>query len=289
MAEKFILHGGAGSWGDRQEEAQEEIEKIARKVKKQKSSATALETVEYAVRLMENNKIFNAGKGAKMQLDGGIRTDASIMTSKYDAGSVIGLEGGFKHPISIAKKIMDETHHVALKGTQAQKFAEKYEFEKTDLKTAVREEKLEETRKKVESLDFKQKVRKLKEMNQTGTVGAAALDQDGGLAAATSTGGVYGQLPGRVGDTPMPGCGTHCTETAAVSATGIGEAIIKTTLARRCTEYIEQGLKPSKAVDKSLNFLETKTDGEAGLIIINKDGEMAANFNSNQMVWTKVE
>lgn len=282
-----MIHGGAGYWGERKSNGDDQIEKIADKIEENIESRSALEIVEQAVRLLESNKAFNAGRGAKFQIDGEIRLDASIMTSDLEAGSVIGLKGGFEHPISIAQKIMEDTHHIALKGSEASEFASEFDFETSDLETEHRREELTNARKEIEGLDFKDTVARLKEMDQKGTVGAVAVDSEGRMAAATSTGGVHGQLAGRVGDTPMPGCGTYCNEEAAVSATGVGEAIIKTTLTRRTCSYIEQGKQPQKAVEKALEFLEEKTGREAGLITVDKKGEIGIGFNSDEMVWTK--
>lgn len=287
MVETFLLHGGAGKWDQREERGQQAIEDIADTVERECSSKNALETVEYAVKLLEENREFNAGRGAKFQADGEIRLDASIMKSDLETGSVIGLEGEFLHPISIARKVMEKTHHVALKGEQAEEFAEQLNFQRADLEEEYRKEKLEEVRNKVKDLSLEKKVEILKERGQKGTVGAVALDSEGRMASATSTGGVHGQMAGRVGDTPMPGCGTYCNQKAAVSATGIGEAIIKTTLTRRCTELMERGEKPSDAVKRALRFLEEKTGETAGLIAIREDGRTAANFNSKQMVWAE--
>lgn len=283
----FILHGGAGDWDDRKDKGLEEIERIADEVEKEVQSKSAVEIVEEAVRKLEDSEAFNAGKGAKLELDGEIRLDASIMKSDLEAGSVIGIENEFKHPISVAKKIMEETHHVALKGVQASEFASEFGFEKGNLEIEMRREEMEDIREMVEGLDYRDKIEKLREWDRKGTVGAVAIDSEGRMAAATSTGGVNGQLPGRIGDTPMPGCGTYCNSEAAVSATGTGEAIIKTTLARRTVENIENGKTPQEAVEKSLEFLREKTGREAGLISLDEKGRLGVDFNSEEMVHTK--
>jgi beta-aspartyl-peptidase (threonine type) len=120
-----------------------------------------------------------------------------------------------------------------------------------------------------------------------GTVGVVALDSDGKMASATSTGGLHVQLAGRIGDTPMPSCGTYSNSKAAVSATGVGEAIIKTTLTLRYTEFMEHGKNISQAVGNALKFLKKETNQTAGLIAINNKGNTSADFNSDQMVWTE--
>ena len=287
MEPKFVLHGGAGSWDKNEEKAQKEIEKIADQINEKKNSLKAVDIVEEAVRKLEECKYFNAGKGAKKQLDGEFRLDASIMKSNLETGAVIGIEDEYLHPVSIAKTVMNDTHHLALKGRQASEFASKHGFKQANLETSHRNEELKEGKEKLSGLEFKDKIKKLREIEGSGTVGAVALDSEGCLAAATSTGGVNNQLKGRVGDTPMPGCGTYCNENAAVSATGHGEAIIKSTLSRRTAENIEKGLKPERANKKALNFLEERTSSYAGLVTIDKDGNTSGDFNSDSMVYTE--
>ncbi len=238
---------------------------------------------------MESEPVFNAGRGAKLQFDGKARLDASIMKSDLDAGAVIGMEENIENPISVARKIMEKTHHVALKGRQATHFAREFGFNSTETVTEQRKRANKKFQEKAGDLDFREKVRKLKELEQTGTVGAVAIDRKGRMAAATSTGGRYGQMAGRIGDTPMPGNGTYCNSEAAVSATGVGEAIIKTTLSRRTAENIEKGMEPEKATRKALEFLENKTGRSAGLITIDKKGGMGSWFNTDAMVWTERE
>ncbi|MFB6100377.1 MAG: isoaspartyl peptidase/L-asparaginase family protein [Candidatus Nanohalobium sp.] len=259
MEPKIVLHGGAGSWGEKEEDAQEALEKVADEVAQTSDFSDALDMVENAVRLLEDEPVFNAGRGGKFQADGEIRLDASLMTSDLEAGAVIGLEGGFLHAVSVARKVMEETHHVALKGCQAADFAEEYGFEKADLRTEVKKEAYSEQMDDLEDLSYREKIRELKDREQNGTVGAVAIDRNGDMAAATSTGGRYGQLAGRVGDTPMPGNGTYCNESSAVSATGVGEAIIKSTLSRRCAEVLERGKVPENAAREAIDYLEDKT------------------------------
>lgn len=287
MEPKFILHGGAGKWDKNKKEAQEEIENIADQIKEKKNNLKAGEIVEAAVRKLEDCRYFNAGRGAKKQLDGEFRLDASIMKSNLETGAVIGIENEYLHPVSIAKSVMQDTHHVALKGRQASEFAAEHGFKQADLETTHRNEELKESKEQLSGLDFKEKIERLREIEGSGTVGAVALDSKGRLAAATSTGGVNNQLKGRVGDTPMPGCGTYCNENAAVSATGHGEAIIKSSLSRRTAENIEKGHKPERANKNALNFLEEKTDSYAGLITIDKEGRTSGQFNSDSMVYTE--
>jgi beta-aspartyl-peptidase (threonine type) len=160
MVKSFVLHGGAGNWGKREEKGQKEIENIADKVRQESGSKSAVETVEYAVNLLEENREFNAGKGAKFESDGEIRLDASIMKSNLEAGSVIGLQN-FLNPISIARKVMEETHHVSIKGRQAEEFAEKFGFEKANIETEYRKESYREVENRIEGLDLKEKIREL--------------------------------------------------------------------------------------------------------------------------------
>lgn len=283
MKPKIVVHGGAGSWKESLSRAEETLEKAAETgFDRLKSGKSAIDAVEKAVNCLEDSEIFNAGRGAAIQLDGKVRVDASVMTSSLECGAVCSMEE-IKHAVSVARKVMEETHHVMLSGTYATEFAEEMGFDRVDLKTDSKIEIWKEWRDKVKDLDFSERLQKLKEIDSKGTVGCAAIDVDGELAAGTSTGGRNPELTGRVGDTPIIGSGTYCNESAAISATGVGEAIIQSVLTRRCCELIEKGLSVEKAAKESINYLEENTGRRAGLIALDKDGNHSIHHNTEEM------
>ncbi len=286
----ILVHGGAGKQDRNKKEiqnAKDVLEKAANNgFKILKNSGSALNAVEKSINFLEDSAFFNAGKGADIQLDGKIRLDASIMTSSLDCGSVCSLED-IKYAISVARKIMEKTHHVMLSGIHATRFGKMMGFQKENLKTKEKIEVWRGLSKQVKGLNFKEKIKKLRKLDRERTVGCVAIDKRGFLAAGTSSGGRNPELAGRVGDTPLIGCGTYCNEFAAVSATGIGEAIIKSTLARRCCEYIEKGLSPQKAAEKAIKYLENITKSKAGMIVIDKNGRCGVCYNTKKMLWYK--
>ncbi|MDQ6734614.1 MAG: isoaspartyl peptidase/L-asparaginase, partial [Nitrospirota bacterium] len=175
-----------------------------------RSSGPAIAAVESAIRLLEASGLFNAGLGSRLQLDGARRMDASIMEGReLKAGAVAAIEG-IRHPITAARLVLQETNHVLLVGQPASRFARDFQLERQPRSTkrhAVRQGDLEEPGAKKTLAFFK----RLYRLRSTGleTVGAVALDQDGTVAAGASTGGIALMLPGRVGDTPLIGCGVY--------------------------------------------------------------------------------
>src|SRR5687767_11847980 len=178
-----------------------------------KAGGSALDAVIAAVVWLEDDPHFNAGTGSVLNADGEVETDASVMTGDLKAGAVGALKG-IKNPVLLARLVMERTKHVLLVADGALRFAKEQGVGLVDPASMITE-------------------RARTKWSRTGTVGAVARDSQGRLAAATSTGGTTRKLPGRLGDTPLIGCGTFARAGAgAASCTGIGEAIIKTTLAR---------------------------------------------------------
>jgi len=271
-----VVHGGASYKNE-----ENVYEPLKRAVKRGLSilekGGCAIEAVIEAVKVMEEEEIFNAGKGAVLRLDGSIKLDAAVMDGRtLKAGAVAGIEG-FLHPSELAKLVMEKTNHILLIGKEAEKFAEYYGFKKENLYTAERRELWEKIIKKP-----KEEIKKLKEEIME-TVGAVALDDNGGLAACTSTGGLFLSLPSRVGDTPLIGCGTYANSHGAASATGIGEDIIRVTMARYCIFMIEQGKNAQEAADLAIKEMEEKTNSLGGIICIDKNGNIGISKNTKYM------
>ena len=270
-----------------------------------KAEGSALNAVEAAIRILEDDDSFNAGTGSILTLNGYIEMDAAIMDGKTLMAGAVGSVTNVRHPISLARKIAEETIHVFLVGKGADNFAKAVCAEEV----CTVDEILVERRKRLwedinqrmgdklvdgylkAQVDLLEKYPLLKNM-PLDTVGAVAIDINGDIAAGTSTGGMPMKLAGRIGDSPLIGCGTYAdNESGGVSATGHGESIIKTTLAKTTCALIENGLTAQKAADTAINFLWTKIAGKGGVIVIDKNGNVGLSYNTTKMprAWMNTE
>jgi beta-aspartyl-peptidase (threonine type) len=237
---------------------------------------TAVEAVEAAVRSLEDNPLFNAGRGGALTLNGQHEFDAAIMDGKtLKAGSVAGVKN-VKNPISLARTIMERSEHVLLSGAGAKAFAEAEEQE-------LLPDNYFTTPDKVEELE-KEKQQKLEEATKD-TVGAVALDKHGNLAAATSTGGLTAQHDGRVGDSPLIGCGTYANnEVCAVSCTGDGESIIRAVIAHEVYALVKyKGLSITEAARQAREVYHDKIEKDRNLIAITPAGDIALEYETQLM------
>ncbi|HSK79257.1 MAG TPA: isoaspartyl peptidase/L-asparaginase [Thermoanaerobaculia bacterium] len=235
---------------------------------------TSLDAVERVVRFLEDDPLFNAGKGAVFTHDGTHELDAAIMDGRdLSCGSVAGLKT-VRNPISLARMVMEKSPHVFMVGDGAERFADEMKVDRvenrwfdTDRRRAALEEAL----------------KKESEAKPKGTVGAVALDVHGNLAAATSTGGMTNKRFGRLGDVPVIGAGTYANNrTCAVSATGWGEKFIRNTVAHDISALMEyRGLSVQQAADEVIHKKLEPDDG--GVIAVSKDGGIALVFNSEGM------
>jgi len=249
-----------------------------------KKGGTSLDAVEAAIISLENNPLFNAGKGSVFTNNGSNEMDASIMNGKdLSAGAVAGITN-IKNPISLAKAVMEKSEHVLLAGTGAIEFAKKInaEFAADDyFFVQMRYDQLQEAIKSdTVILDHSEKNDK-----KFGTVGAVALDLHGNLAAGTSTGGMTNKKFGRVGDSPIIGAGTYANNnTCAISCTGHGEFFIRSVVAYDISCLMEyKGLSLKEACDVVVMDKLVKTGGEGGLIALDRNGNIELPFNSDGM------
>lgn len=229
------------------------------------SGASSLEVVEKAVRSLEDDPWFNAGRGAALNSDGEAELDAAIMDgATRRCGAVAGVRH-CKNPISLARMVMDKTPHVLLVGMGADRYGQESGLEMVDNEYFVTERSLKALRKK------------------QGTVGCVALDQAGHLAAATSTGGLTNKRPGRVGDSPIIGAGTFADDrSCAVSCTGVGEEFIRHQVAGQISQRIRlTGLSLPQAVQQT--FGDGLPDDVGGVIAINREGQWVMHFNTPGM------
>jgi L-asparaginase / beta-aspartyl-peptidase len=221
----------------------------------------ALDAVQAAVESLEDSPLFNAGRGSVLNSDGDVEMDAAVMTGDGSAGAVAAVTG-VRHCVALARLVMEETSHVLIAGPGAERLADEHDLERCEPSWFVTERQHESW------------------LASQGTVGAVALDAGGDLAAATSTGGVAGQLPGRIGDSPLIGAGTYADERLAISATGSGEAIIRAVAAHEVAARMRHaGLSLSDACESVIAGI----DGDAGLIAVDRDGNVAMPFNTTVM------
>jgi beta-aspartyl-peptidase (threonine type) len=263
------------------------------------AGASALDAVEAAVRAMELSGAFNAGRGACLNIEGEVECDAAIMEGDGLRAGACGALKGFLHPISVARKILEETDHVLIVGEGAARLAAALGAERTaEGPTPDRLQEYKEVMAKIEGLPRGARLERLSALLRHGaeeigappigrgdTVGAVAIDARGRLAAAVSTGGLWLKLPGRVGDSALPGAGIYADDRAgAVSATGIGEAIIRVALSRRACEAMGEGATAREACARAIDLINERIGPDtAGLIGIDREGRPGAGFNTAGM------
>jgi beta-aspartyl-peptidase (threonine type) len=241
---------------------------------------SALEAVERTIRVLEGSGLFNAGQGSNRQLDGVMRMDASIMDgATLRAGAVASIEE-IIHPIAAARLVMEETQHVLLAGPPATRFARYFHLERQSqiraLRLPRRARPISATAAKTKLLYHAMKKRKVGATERHGTVGAVALDQWGTVAAGASTGGIDSMLPGRVGDTPLIGCGVYAdNRSGAVSMTGVGEGIIRLAMAKTICGRLAAGASPASAAQQVLRQLVARLQSSAGMLVLMSNGRFA--------------
>jgi len=262
-----------------------------------KRGAPALDAVEATIRALEASGLFNAGVGSKLQLDGARRMDASIMEGQtLRAGAVASIQE-VRHPITAARLVMEETHHVLMVGEPATRFARRFKLERQPSpthaqRTASRAEHQSLGRREPQAARTLEVFSMLKQAEVFGreTVGAVALDKGGHVAAGASTGGIALMLPGRVGDTPLIGCGVYADDRAgAVSMTGLGESIIRLAVAKEIADRLEAGASPSAVSRQVLRKLAARVKGTAGALVLAPDGRFAIRHTTTHMTagyWT---
>lgn len=304
----IALHGGAGNVPRNKTEAELAIYKNSLNAALQagvsilEAGGTSLEAVTATVKLLENDPLYNAGKGAVFNAQGEIEMDASIMDgATLKCGGVSGMTL-LKNPIMGARAVMEKTDHVLMAGPQANMFCISQGCEAVDPKyffTGSRWLSFQKVMQKekrsfpaVPLHGFPEGFKPAElppQVDETkGTVGCVALDQNGNLAAATSTGGRTGKLPGRIGDSPVIGAGTFANENMAFSGTGRGEEYIRHSLAARMAWMVgEQKLSLEQAGNKCLTEILAPKDG--GLIAVDRDGNVFLDENTGSMArgWAK--
>jgi len=257
----LIVHGGAGA--DPRDAPDELVDGIGLALDAGwaalSGGGSSLDAVEAAVRTLEDHPRFNAGRGSALTSAGTVEMDASIMEGDTLRNGAAAAVAGIRHPITLARRILEDGRHSFFVGGGALERALALGVPRCDPAELITERRREELR----ALSL-------------GTVGAVAIDRAGTIAAATSTGGTAGKLPGRVGDSALIGCGTYAESTlGGVSCTGDGEAIIRVALARRTLEILRAVDDPVRACQVALGVLVEEGRGEGGLVAVDWRGRMA--------------
>ena len=262
------MHGGAGPIKDDSLPARLEACKAAAHAGWAilQRGGTAIDAVEAAVVVLEDNPLFNAGTGSTLNSLGKIEMDAAIMEGRSLRAGAVAAVSGVKNPIKLARRVLEDGRHVMLAGEGALLLARQIGFPECAPESLI-----------VES-------EKKRWQSKHGTVGAVAFDGMGRLAVATSTGGIFNKLPGRVGDSPLIGCGTYADDYGAASCTGDGEAIIRLLLARSAVSYLQEGSEPMKAAQLAMIDLDDdRIHGSGGIILVDRFGKIGYARNTTHM------
>jgi beta-aspartyl-peptidase (threonine type) len=270
---------------------------------------TALDAVEEAVVVMEDDETFDAGRGSFLNRDGKVQLDALIMDGATLRAGGVGCVERVRNPVRAARKILSESPHVYFVGEGAERFAAEHGVElcaNEELIIPREVERLRTYQSKIPTLrpgsGQASRAQNAREMGHPAdvppgsemfapeishdTVGAVALDRAGNIAAATSTGGTLNKAPGRLGDSSLIGCGCYADNmSAAVSTTGWGEPIMKLVLAKWTADRVSAGNLPEWAAQEAMNYLKQRLDGHGGIIVLNAQGQIGIAHNTPRMAW----
>jgi L-asparaginase / beta-aspartyl-peptidase len=300
----IVVHGGAGviERADLKPEQEAAYRAAMTRVTQAggevlEKGGSALDAIEAAIHLLEDDPLFNSGRGAVFTAEGRNELDASIMDgATLKAGAVAGVTRT-RHPISLARAVMEKSPHVMLTGSGADTFSKEAGLEQAEpayffterrwrsLEKFLAEQKLPVPPRPAGAVVADQAAALAHDEGKYGTVGVVALDQAGHVAAGTSTGGTTGKRWGRVGDSPIIGAGNYASDAScAVSATGTGEYFIRLTVAREICALVEhKGLSLQAAADQVIQDDLTALGGDGGVIAVAPDGQMAWSFNTSGM------
>lgn len=295
MLGKIVVHGGAGFWKKEIRRGLAGVSAAASEgVDALRRGGSALDAVEAAVMVMEDDPVFNAGKGSSLTILGTIEMDAAIMDGRDLSAGAVALVRRVRNPIRLARIVMEKTDHVLLAGDMAEELAKAFSLPEANPMTQHRRRLLMKAKKggTDERVSWVRKNSELlaadQEILRFDTVGAVALDKEGNFAAAASTGGPTMKLPGRIGDTPQIGSGLYSDNLAgAATVTGLGEIAIKLVLSKAVCSLMEKGLTARSAAQEAVKSASGRLKGEAGVIAIDKAGRIASVHNTPCMPWAK--
>jgi beta-aspartyl-peptidase (threonine type) len=249
--------------------------------------ASAVDAVEAAVAVMEDDEAFDAGRGSFLTRDGRVQLDALLMNGENLRTGGVACVERLKNPIRAARLVLDHSPHVYFVGTGAERFARQHGMElidNTELIVPRERERLMAFQKA--ELEGATDTTFSGPLDSHDTVGAVALDQHGHIAAGTSTGGTLSKAPGRVGDSSLIGCGCYADdESAAVSLTGWGEPIMKLVLGKWAVDRVAARILPQQAAQAAIDYLYSRLGGHGGIILLDRTGRIGLAHNTPRMAW----
>lgn len=245
---------------------------------------SALDGVEEAVVVMENDEAFDAGRGSFLNREGKVQLDALIMDGATLRAGGVGCVERIANPVRAARKILSESPHIYFVAEGAERFAAEHGIPLCKNEDLIIPREIERLR------QFQAKASEVWDVFAPAvshdTVGAVALDRDGNIAAATSTGGTLNKAPGRLGDSSLIGCGCYAdNHAAAASTTGWGEPIMKLVLAKWATDRVASGNLPQWVADEAVNYLQSRVNGHGGMILLDGQGRFGIAHNTPRMAW----
>jgi beta-aspartyl-peptidase (threonine type) len=278
----MLVHGGAGDdFDDRLAEFHQGVTAATQAGwAVLAKGGSALDAVEAAVRTLEDDPTFDAGIGSYLNQAGEVEMDAMIMDGATLSNGAVACIQRVRNPVSVARLVMERTSHSLFVGAGAEALARSFGVPEYPAELLVAQSSTHllrpEHRNPPPSVAFHPR---------QDTVGAVALDCQGNLAAATSTGGMAGKLPGRVGDSPLVGCGAYADNwLGAASCSGRGEDIMKVVLTKAACDRLEGGQHPQTVAEAMVKYLEERTGGPCGLVLLDPQGQVGSAFNTNHMV-----
>jgi len=246
---------------------------------------SSLDAVEEAVVVMEDDDTFDAGRGSFLNRDGRVQLDALIMDGATLRAGGVGCVERIANPVRAARKILSESPHVYFVGEGAERFAAEHGISLCKNEDLVIPREVERLREYQSHLE-EHRADLFAPTISHDTVGAVALDRDGNIAAATSTGGTLNKAPGRLGDSSLIGCGCYANnESAAASTTGWGEPIMKLVLAKWAADRVESGNLPEWVAQEAMNYLKQRVNGHGGMILLDSAGRFGIAHNTPRMAW----
>ncbi len=285
----LLVHGGAWAIPDEQVKAHLNGVRNASAAgwKVLERGGTAIEAVEAAVVVLEDDETFDAGRGSFLNADGKVQLDAMMMCGATLRSGGVGCVERIRNAIKAARKVLEESPHVYLVADGAERFAAERGIKLIDNSELVVEREIEflKIAKEKEARGEPHEIFSTQEY-PSDTVGAVALDKEGNIAGATSTGGTLNKTPGRVGDSSLIGCGCYAdNESAAVSTTGWGEPMMKLVIAKWTADQVLNGVDPQQAATDAIMYLKHRLNGHGGMIVLDTKGRYGIAHNTPRMAW----
>ena len=285
----LVVHGGAWNIPDGMVEAHLRGTRAALAAgwRVLERGGPALEAVEEAIVLMEDDDTFDAGRGSFLTREGRVQLDALLMEGATLRAGGVGCVERIRNPIRAARKVLEESPHVYFVGEGAERFAQEHGLPLCDNRELVIEREVERL-KEAQARAAAGKPQEIFAASDPShdTVGALGLDGEGNLAAGTSTGGTLNKAPGRVGDSSLIGCGCYADNaSAAVSCTGWGEPIMKLVLGKWAADRVGEGAPPAQAASQAMELLRRRLDAHGGIIALDAKGRIGLAHNTPRMAW----